>query len=137
MNMKDFKVDLDSRGPIEWVALVLTIVVLLFALVFSVPWWFTLFPGLVTLSIIMAMIRNTKRGLLLTQTTLSMYQGTWKQQIQLTDVCSLTITEWSDSTDAELLMRDGKTISIRSCCYARSQDLANAFRARGIKVIEK
>lgn len=137
MNLSDFKVELDGCGPIEWVALVFCAFILLIALVFSAPWLFTLFAGLVTFSIVVTMIRNKKRGLLMTETTLSMYDGSWKQQVQLGDICKLTVKSWSDSTDAELLMRDGKTIPIRSRCYARSQDLMRAFRAHGIEVDEK
>jgi hypothetical protein len=129
----DYAYDETSRRPVTFLALPLSLAMLMFGWANDAPWYF-MAPVVIGSALCVAMIiYNRRSGMVLRGSELRMYAGQWVEQVVVSDIQEMHVTRWSDGApSAALLLASRKKLSIPGYCVGSVRELEVAFAARNI-----
>jgi uncharacterized membrane protein len=110
-----------------WVSLAMMV----FATRYSAAWYFLVPVGLSAAMALWAIIANPQTGSTLTAQTLHFFNRGTKETVQIKDVISMKVTNWTDGPDTvALTLKSGNVIHVPSMCA--DSKLAVALRELGV-----
>jgi hypothetical protein len=127
---------LAGRRPATIFALIVTILMIVFAFAYKAPSYFFI-PLVISLVIALsALIANPQTGVRLTAQTLHFYNGRHKPDVAVADIRSAKIeSDMDGGPHADLVLANGEKAHIPAMCVNR--DLGPALESLGIEVLRK
>lgn len=129
----DYQFEQKGRRPIVVIAALLGGALVAVGFYYQAPWYFLAMPGIAGLMAALMLIQNSHSGLKLNAHSLTLFKDSWREEIPLSTIKGMRMTQFSSGQPSVWLDRTGAPpYRIPGYCFGSAQQLKQAFAAHGI-----
>ena len=129
----DYQFEQKGRRPIVVIAALIGGTLVAVGFFDQAPWYFLAMPGIAGLMAALMLIQNSHSGLKLNARSLTLFKDSWQEEIPLSTIKGMRMTQFSSGQPSVWLDRTGAPpYRIPGYCFGSAQQLKQALAAHGI-----